>query len=361
MRSIRLGCLVGCLLAAHAPAATRYVATNGLHVAPYDSWANAATSLHAAVLGAQDGDLVLVTNGVYGLGRNLSVAAGLEIRSINGAAVTILDGETTNVSVSISHPAAVLDGFTVQRCRGFVGGGVYLDEGARLLRSVIRDNRAALSGGGVHANLDCVISQCVIANNEVLADGDGGGVLALRGARIDSCVIVSNTARAGGGVALHFQGEMVNCLVTHNAARMGGGVLVGQGSRLVNCTVTRNTADAAGGAHLFLGGELRNCIVWDNAAARGSNLVQRSSRDSAPAILYSAVAPLPAGPGNLDGDPLFIAPGASDFRLQTNSPAVDAGTNDGAPAVDLSGAARPQDGNGDTNAVADLGAYERAP
>jgi putative metal-binding protein/thrombospondin type 3 repeat protein len=47
-----------------------------------------------------------------------------------------------------------------------------------------------------------------------------------------------------------------------------------------------------------------------------------------------------------------------DFRLQSNSPAVDAGTNTGVSALDLAGQARVQDGNADGTAVADIGAFE---
>jgi hypothetical protein len=47
-----------------------------------------------------------------------------------------------------------------------------------------------------------------------------------------------------------------------------------------------------------------------------------------------------------------------DAHLLPNSPAIDAGDNAVCPATDFSGTARPQDGNGDGNAVCDLGAYE---
>ncbi len=47
-----------------------------------------------------------------------------------------------------------------------------------------------------------------------------------------------------------------------------------------------------------------------------------------------------------------------DMRLRPDSPAIDAGTNNGAPAFDADGLPRPVDGTGDGMAITDLGAYE---
>jgi hypothetical protein len=44
--------------------------------------------------------------------------------------------------------------------------------------------------------------------------------------------------------------------------------------------------------------------------------------------------------------------------LLAGSPAIDAGTNVGCPAIDQRGIIRPKDGNGDSVAICDIGAYE---
>jgi hypothetical protein len=65
------------------------------------------------------------------------------------------------------------------------------------------------------------------------------------------------------------------------------------------------------------------------------------------------------GDGNIDTDPLFAF--RHDFHLMPDSPCIDAGTNDptgGLPVTDQDGNGRPLDGNGDTVAVSDMGAYE---
>src|SRR5262249_45176162 len=61
--------IVCVLLASDAPAAVHYVDVNGAApVPPYLSWTSAATSIQDAVDVSTNGDLVLVTNGVYAAG-----------------------------------------------------------------------------------------------------------------------------------------------------------------------------------------------------------------------------------------------------------------------------------------------------
>ncbi|MGH8605663.1 MAG: choice-of-anchor Q domain-containing protein, partial [Gammaproteobacteria bacterium] len=55
---------------------------------------------------------------------------------------------------------------------------------------------------------------------------------------------------------------------------------------------------------------------------------------------------------NLTTDPLFVNEATRDFHLQSGSPAIDAGSSDGAPANDYDNVSRPK------GAAFDIGAYE---
>jgi hypothetical protein len=68
------------------------------------------------------------------------------------------------------------------------------------------------------------------------------------------------------------------------------------------------------------------------------------------------------GDGNIDANPSFADPGNGDYRLQPGSLAIDRGPMPSfAPAADLRGIVRPQDGDGDTIADYDMGAHEYLP
>jgi hypothetical protein len=67
------------------------------------------------------------------------------------------------------------------------------------------------------------------------------------------------------------------------------------------------------------------------------------------------------GVGNIDADPRFVDEQTDNYRLSSASPAIDAGTNAGAPDVDLDGRRRPRDGDADRMRIVDMGAFEFGP
>ena len=75
----------------------------------------------------------------------------------------------------------------------------------------------------------------------------------------------------------------------------------------------------------------------------------------------SEINSVPGNSDNIVGDPQLVNPVAGDYHLKVGSPAIDAGTNTGAPATDFEGDSRPVDGDGDFIAAIDIGADELVP
>lgn len=379
-----------------------YVSPGGGHVPPFDSWANAATTIQAAVEAAPLGATVLVTNGEYRTGgrlypgtllTNVVIATNaVRILSVNGPAVTIIGGsnQVTARGVFLGS-AAVLDGFTVRnfKSRGpgsdltmeMAGGGIFCaSTGALVRHCVIAGCRAETWGGGIYSGTlfdslvlsnsagyavigggggayNSVLWRCRVVGNSATYSQSGGG---LSNCGAYDSILERNTGYDGGG-AIH--SELVRCLVRSNSASYRGG---GTASTLLrSCLVTRNTAASSGGGCQF--GALQNSTVVSNQAGAngGAQLVMATNSiicgnlpndyGSLNACYHTCVSPLPPiGNSNIDVDPLFCNADAGDYRLATNSPCINAGTNIAwmAGEADLDGNPRIQEG------TADIGAYE---
>jgi parallel beta-helix repeat protein len=197
-------------------------------------------------------------------------------------------------------------------------------------------NSAATNGGGAYS---ASLSGCVISNNT--AGASGGGVC---NGSTSSSIISSNTAGVGGGGTSY--SSMWNSLVTGNSAAYGGGVYMGSPN---NSTIAGNRATVAGGGAYFpSSATIGSCIIYDNSAPSGSNY----SGTYFVYYNYCCVAPLPpVGTKTISSDPSFVNLSAGNFRLQTNSPCINAGTGYAGP-TDLDG--RPRFVGGQI----DIGAYE---
>jgi len=154
---------------------------------------------------------------------------------------------------------------------------------------------------------------------------------------------------------------------------------------VVNCTISDNTAASRGGGIACLASAvtfvtMSNTILWNDDAPDGSEIALTQAINPAGLIVdYCDIqggqedahiegdSALLWGDGNIDADPLFVAPGTGDYRLSSGSPCIDAAANTAVPKgidTDLDGNPRFVDdpkttdsGNGDPPIV-DMGAYE---
>jgi len=134
-------------------------------------------------------------------------------------------------------------------------------------------------------------------------------------------------------VVLHYQGFMKSKLI------------------VTNCSFSGNSGEAL---HCNTAANVSNCIFWGNtdfvynATVAIENCIVQGG--------YSQCIDCPGGDGNVD--PLFVDLANGDLHLQPCSPAINAGTNTGAPATDLDGNARPYNPYSFGTAIVDMGAYE---
>ena len=184
----------------------------------------------------------------------------------------------------------------------------------------------------------------------------------------------------GASFALGCTGQVINCLFADNHSASGNPGAAGSSNgsfvHFLNCTFTNNSSTSVGGlsAHRDGKASVSNCIFWNNSpkqiAVQGiregafselhvnhSNI--QHGKDS---IEVDSLAALYWGNGNISEEPLFYDADNGDYRLQDESPCIDAGTDsldiDGtwiyAPETDMDMNLRPQEGS----TLIDMGAYE---
>jgi fibronectin type 3 domain-containing protein len=217
-----------------------------------------------------------------------------------------------------------------------------------------------------------------------------------------NAIFRENQAAQRGG-AVYVTGEengilrsvFINALFVGNQAGDEGGAafVAGTGSetvvpRFLNATLVGNSADVVGGAlysENAAAPEVVNSILWGNEAGTGGSEV--ANNNATPVFDHSLVDGSGGSSGwdpslgtdeggNIDTTPLFVdttAAGA-DFRLQEDSPVIDAGLNGAVPGdstdLDLDGdstetlplgladSTRISDDDGNGTATVNLGAYE---
>ena len=305
----------------HASSATFYVDLNSTNpVSPYADWSTAATNIQSAIDASTNGDLILVTNGVYQTGgqtvngyaltNRVVINKGVTVQSINGASATIIQGYqmpgATNGDSAVRcvymTNNATLIGFTITngatRTTGDYlhedcGGGIWCEStNASICNCILVGNTTMWDGGGAVSG---TFSNCTFTANAAGIYGYGGGAY---NSILNNCLLFNNWANYGGGAN---GGTLNNCTLTNNSAGVAGGAVGGAGisATVNNCILAGNTATTAGGASHYgilnnciltgnlatnygggaYGGTLNNCILTNNSAAVGGGAYQASGNN----------------------------------------------------------------------------------
>ena len=329
--------------------------------------------------------------------RNGSAPNAANIENRLGGGIDNL-GTLTLTNVAVSDNTAT-----------FVGGsgGGLSNTGTLVLNSVTVSDNTGYFAGGIHNTGTMTLINSSISNNTSSgAIGSAGGIWNQGNATLMNSAVSGNTARVGGGIRNlnpHIL-TLINTTISVNTASStrGGGIYNEGVLEITNSTLSGNIANTDGGgifnsnlvalASVTIGGneattgqgggiyneaeiQIETTILSNNTASGVANNCELPTGGNFTEFGYNLedantcgftgtgdiinTDPL-LGPLQDNGGPTFT------HALPVGSPAIDAGNPSGCTDIDgvtdlttdQRGFTRPMDGDGDGDAVCDIGAYE---
>lgn len=233
-------------------------------------------------------------------------------------------------------------------------------------------------GAGIRSSNQSLTLDRVVISGNSNTSGDGGGIYITGGSltMTNSAIINNSSQYAGGMMVDNSTVTLTNVTVSGNTAlESGGGLRIKNGGSLslINVTVSNNTTDSdangsgdGGGLHQSVGTlTIKNSIIAGNfdlssstvrpdcsgtISSNGNNLVGNNN-----GCTVSSASGDQIGTNSSPINPQFASlqdngGNTQTHALQSNSPAIDAGSNSGCPAQDQRGYTR--------DATCDMGAFE---
>ncbi len=201
--------------------------------------------------------------------------------TIEGIKDLVISGHNATRIFTIYSAKVTITNMTIQNGFKYEGGGIYVDRNdpniasnVTLISVNILGNKATNGGGMFIRNSRVTLRKSLLKDNE--ADSSGGGIFTTGTAKliVIGSNVIDNMALDGGG-GIYSGGEelkvMQNSSVSNNKARYGGGVVNVQGqAEFSNCSVSYNQAlstyaDAQGGGIQNNGqASIIECVIESN-------------------------------------------------------------------------------------------------
>ncbi len=267
-------------------------------------------TIQAGINIAQNGDTVLVDDGIYKGEGNVNIdfkGKRITVKSRNGAVETIIvcEEKTGTVGFNFNNnekDTSVLEGFTIRNGFHDMAGGILVEYSSPTINNCVIEGNTEKTGIGIWCyNSDPIITGCIVTHSSygihtwgveyenlvklieddlqpiikdcTISNNSGVGISCLQDVNvsIENCTIINNDKR--GIKFIYFaSGDITNCHITqnsggglecveysrmtikdsridHNTAKNGGGISRGPTSRLnvTNSLIVNNTALYYGG------------------------------------------------------------------------------------------------------------------
>jgi hypothetical protein len=285
-----------------------------------------------------------MASGTLDIAKNLTIVGpGASILAVSGGndvqIFTIEPGSTVTIS-----------GLSIRNGEGALGAGIYNAGNLTLADSMLSNGTTSLAGGGgaIFNTGTMTVTGSTLSGNTT--DGNGGAIYNAGALALTNDTLTGNTAQAGGAIA--DSGpllSLMNVTIAGNSTipgGSGGGLYISAGDpvTMVNTIVATNSA--------YFGPDITGAVTTASHDLLGNNTGSSGVVQGVDGNLVGTAAdPLDPKVGTLKNN---VGPTPT-RALLAGSPAIDAGTNTGAPTVDQRGFKRP------VNNITDMGAYEYQP